>query len=118
MQLNAALGDKTINYKLAQQVQNMWVNFAKTGNPSTEEIKWEKYDEKNQYFMVFGKETELKKDIFSKERDDIILPLMEKYIPYQAAELSLNVPMMKKAALIFLTIFVLIMSLFLRKFLK
>ena len=26
--------------------------------------------------MVFGKETELKKDIFSKERDDIILPLM------------------------------------------
>ena len=118
LQLNAALGDKTINYKLAQQAQNMWVNFAKTGNPSTEEIKWEKYDEKNQYFMVFGKETELKKDIFSKERDDIILPLMEKYIPYQAAELSLNVPMMKKAGLIFLTIFVLIMSLFLRKFLK
>ena len=116
LHLNKDFGDKNVNYKLGAEAQNMWVNFAKCGDPSTKEIKWEKYDEKNSYCMVFRDEPELKSHIFKKERDDLMSSLVESYIPYHCAELSLNVPFIKKGILIFLAIFVLIISVLFRKF--
>ena len=44
------IGNKNINYKLAEISQNMWTNFAKNGNPSTKEYIWKKYDSKNNYW--------------------------------------------------------------------
>ena len=40
------IGDKNINYKLAEISQDMWANFAKNGNPSINGYKWEKFDSK------------------------------------------------------------------------
>ena len=44
----------------------MWINLTKNGNPSIKDYIWEKYDTKNNYCMVFGKEVELKKNLFNK----------------------------------------------------
>ena len=110
------IGEKNINYKLAEVSQNMWANFARNGDPSTEDCKWEKYDSKNDYCMVFGKEAELKANLFPKERNDLIFPLLEHYIPYDYSHLSFNVPIVRKGILIFLSLFVIVISILFNKY--
>ena len=116
LHIDELIGKENINYKLAVVSQNMWVNFAKNGNPSTKDCKWERYDEKNNYCMEFGKEAELKSNLFIKERDEVVISLLDKYIPYQNTDFSLNIPFIRKAILIFLTFFVIIISILLKKF--
>lgn len=40
--------------ELSAAIQKMWVSFAKTGNPSTQEHSWPQYDEKKQPVMMIG----------------------------------------------------------------
>ena len=93
------IGDKNINYKLGEIAQEMWANFARTGNPSTKEYIWEKYDFKNKNCMFLGNNIEIKINAI-KERDEIIEPLIYKYIPYDYSQLSFNVPTARKFILI------------------
>ena len=93
------IGDKNINYELAKISQEMWVNFAKNGNPSTKEYKWDKYNYKDNNCMILGKEIGMKNNIF-KKRDEIIEPLVYKYIPYDYSMISFNVPIVRKTGLI------------------
>ena len=104
-------GDKHINYKLAEISQNMWTNFAKNGNPSTNNYIWKKYDSKNKYYMNFGNEPELKIYSFSEERDKIIEPLLYEYIPTDYGNLSLNIPFMRRIFIILVSIIIIILSL-------
>ena len=108
------IGDKNINYKLAEISQEMWVNFAKNGNPSTKDYKWEKYDINNKNCMILGNVVEMKKNLF-KERDEIIEPLIYKYIPYDYSTLSFNVPIIRKIVFIFITILILVIGIFIGK---
>ena len=117
LHIDEFIGTKNINYKLAEVSQNMWANFAKNGNPSTKDCKWEKFDEKNNYCMVLGQEAELKTNLFNKERNELLLPLLDQYISYNYKDLSYNVPMVRKAIIIFLTLFVIIISILLNKYL-
>ena len=94
----------------------MWANFAKNGNPSTKEYKWEKYDSKNNYCMLFNKEIELKENLFNKERNEILLPLLDLYLSYLYAHLSFNVPIIRKCIFIFLSFFIIIISILLKYF--
>ena len=110
------IGDKNNNYKLAEVSQDMWANFAKNGNPSTKEYKWEKYDSKNNYCMLFNKEIELKENLFNKERNEILLPLLDLYLSYLYAHLSFNVPIIRKCIFIFLTFFIILISILLKYF--
>ena len=118
LHIDELIGNKNINYKLAEVSQNMWAKFAKSGNPSTKDYKWEKFDDKNNYCMVFGKEAELKKNLFNKKRDELLLPLLDLYIPYQSMDFSLNVPIIRKGIFIFLALFVLIISVLINIFNK
>ena len=68
-------------YKLSEIMQQAWVNFAKTGDPSlkkgevegVDEIKWEKYDLINYPVMIFNaKETKMVKDPL-KEGSDLLM---------------------------------------------
>ncbi len=46
--------------KLAKTVSQAWINFAKTGTPSAEDLpKWEAYDRKNGATMILDTESEL-----------------------------------------------------------
>ena len=87
LHIDEFIGTKNINYKLAEVSQNMWANFAKNGNPSTKDCKWEKFDEKNNYCMVLGQEAELKTNLFNKERNELILSLLDQYISYNYTDL-------------------------------
>lgn len=46
--------------KLAEKVSAAWVSFARTGNPSTDEIVWEKYNLENRPTMVMGDDCTMK----------------------------------------------------------
>ena len=52
-------GDSILNEELVNNTQDMWVNFARNGNPSTKEITWEKYDSKSRKTMIIDKKTEM-----------------------------------------------------------
>ena len=43
--------------KLAVDVQKAWVNFAKTGDPSFDDVKWPQYDEEHRKTMVIETDT-------------------------------------------------------------
>ena len=110
------IGDKNINYKLAEISQDMWANFAKNGNPSINGYKWEKFDSKNNYCMFFGKNVELKENIFNKERNEIIEPLLNSYLSYDYCSLSLNVPFVRRLLYIFVVIIMIIISFLIGKY--
>ena len=58
--------------ELARKVSNMWVNFAKTGNPSLESIKWSKYDRKDRKTMTFKKgDIKEEYDILTRQRETL-----------------------------------------------
>ena len=117
LQETELIGNQNINYKLAEVSQEMWANFAKNGNPSTKEYKWEKYDCKIDNFMVFGKEIENKTNLFNKDRNELIFPLLNEYISSKYIDLYYNIPYIRKRVLIFFTIFIIILSILLNKFL-
>ena len=109
------IGSENINYKLAKIAQDMWANFAKNGNPSTEEYKWEKFDINNN-IMLFGKEVEIKQNLFRKERNEIIFPLLYDYLSYDYAHLSFNVPYVRKKLYILFIFIVIIIGILINRY--
>lgn len=71
-------GDKH-NPALASEVQQMWVNFATTGNPSTPAHYWPAYETTQRATMVLGDSIHLVNDPLSEQRQ-FIAPLMNEYI--------------------------------------
>jgi para-nitrobenzyl esterase len=64
---------------LAAQVQQMWVNFASTGNPSTPVHYWPAYETTQRATMVLGDNIMLENDLLPEQRK-LIAPLMSEYI--------------------------------------
>lgn len=84
-----------VNKDLAVQVQNMWVNFAKNGNPSIKGLKWPEYDETNRYTMVLDTTSRVQSDILSIQRK-AIMPLLKYHFNGNYLNLSLAVPQVYK----------------------
>ena len=72
-------GGDNHNPALASEVQQMWVNFAKTGNPSTSLHYWPAYENTQRATMVLGDEIKLVNDPLPEQRR-FIAPLMREYI--------------------------------------
>jgi para-nitrobenzyl esterase len=80
--LNTGLQIKTgdvHNPVLASEVQQMWVNFATTGNPSTPAHYWPAYESQQRATMVLGDTIKLVNDPLSEQRQ-FIAPLMQEYV--------------------------------------
>jgi len=55
--------------KLATQMQDAWLAFARSGDPSNESTgKWSRYDEAHRPTMVFGASTQLENAPRDEER--------------------------------------------------
>ena len=67
------------NPYLAEQVQQMWVNFAVTGNPSTPEHYWPAYETTRRATMFLGDTISVVDDPLSEQRR-LIAPLMSEYV--------------------------------------
>lgn len=84
---NGSLYDES----LADKVQDMWVNFARTGNPSTETIAWEPYAKDARYTIILGEDTHMETDLKNEQRQ-LIEPLLEHYFNGCYSQLRLMVP--------------------------
>ena len=80
-----------IDPALAETVQTMWVNFAKTGDPSTESITWPTYDKQTRMSMVLGEEIHTESDLLSQQRT-LIEPLLKYGLNGCYTTLDFNVP--------------------------
>ncbi|MCF0144138.1 MAG: carboxylesterase family protein [Firmicutes bacterium] len=63
----------SLDVELTTVIKEMWANFARTGDPSTDKYPWPQYKEDDRNTMVFGEEIAVKKDILSK-REDFLKP--------------------------------------------
>ena len=75
---------------LARTVQQMWVNFAKTGDPSTAEVKWETYDALERRTMILGDDIHMESDPLPEQR--VLMKPLLKYrfnAQYRATDYAL-----------------------------
>ena len=57
--------------------KEMWTNFARTGNPSTEKYEWKQFSGDDRQTMVFDDEIGMQKDIFGR-REDLMMSWAER----------------------------------------
>lgn len=71
----------TMDEKLADQICAMWANFARTGNPSIDEVTWTPYNSDTRETMVIGNDSSLKmeSDPLAEQRK-LIEPLLKYYV--------------------------------------
>lgn len=100
-----------VNYELANKVQDMFINFAKNGNPSTSEITWEPYDSDKKKILVIDENIEMVED-YNSEQSELLEPLLKYYINGNYAHMSFNVPQVyKMVALLIAAIAIIIIAL-------
>ncbi|MBQ1491643.1 MAG: carboxylesterase family protein, partial [Blautia sp.] len=80
---------------LAIQAQQMWVNFAKTGNPSLEDLTWEPYSQESRGTMILDKESHMQWNLKEEAREKL-MPILDYRLNGNYADLSLNVPFVRK----------------------
>ena len=82
--------------ELARTVSNMWVEFAKTGNPSLPDIKWDKYDIKNRKTITFKKDDiKIEEDILKAQRE-ILFPIVKYMINPGYDDIEENMSLLEK----------------------
>ena len=82
--------------ELARTVSNMWVNFAKTGNPSLEDITWNKYDTKERKTMIFKKGHVQEKEDILKEQREVLFPIVKYMINPGYVDIEENMSVLDK----------------------
>ncbi len=73
----------------------MWINFAKTGNPSTPEHTWEQYDNDKKKMMVLDEKIEMVEN-YKSEQTKLLEPLLKYYLHGNYDTMSYNVPQVYK----------------------
>ncbi|MBQ7600276.1 MAG: carboxylesterase/lipase family protein [Clostridia bacterium] len=81
---------------LSKTVQDMWVRFAKTGDPGTAELPWPEYDSEDRWTMMLSLEPHAEEDPLPEERE-ILEPILDYRINGSYADMSLNVPFVWKS---------------------
>ncbi len=83
------------NPLLARTVQDLWVSFARTGQPEHGDLSWPLYEEKNRKTMVLSRHTAVEEDVLS-DRRKLLSPLCSCWINPSYANLRYNVPFIRK----------------------
>ena len=76
---------------LAETVQEMWVHFARTGDPSTDRCPWAPYTADSRMTMVLGEDPHMVKDLKEAQRA-MLAPLLHHYFNGCYAQLDWLVP--------------------------
>jgi para-nitrobenzyl esterase len=108
--------DEVTDSALASEVQQMWVNFAATGNPSTPSHYWPAYDTTQGATMILDKDSIL---VYDNDRLPgqfvYISPLLKDYISPIFSDLLDKAPWYAGIALgVFVALLLLLMWLFFR----
>ena len=81
---------------LSDTVMQMWTNFARTGDPSTDSLTWARYSEPERATMVIDRHPYIQNDILRSQRE-LLSPLLRYMINPSYAMLDYNVPFIRKA---------------------
>ncbi len=65
-----------LNQELADKVQSLWVNFAKTGDPATDLISWPAYNPVERRTLIIGENIEIENSPLNEQRE-LIEPLLK-----------------------------------------
>ena len=84
------------NQEVSDAVMDMWVNFAKSGNPSTENIEWKPYDKSKRNTMIISDTPHIERDVLSEQRE-LLYPLLDYMFNASYTSLDLNVPFVRRA---------------------
>ena len=76
---------------LADTVQDMWTNFARTGRPDTDAVRWEPFNGDTRVTMVLGEEIRAEKDIKDGQRR-LLEPMLGYYLNGCYSQLDLATP--------------------------
>ena len=87
-----------IDPNLAANVQEMWVNFAKTGNPSTADLEWKKYDPIQRETMLLDSNCRMEKNPKALQRE-LLSSLNRYYFNGNYHNITLNVPIIYRYAM-------------------
>ena len=103
---------------LARAVSTMWVNFAKTGNPSLEDITWDKYNSKERKTITFKKDKiKVENDILAKQRE-LLFPVVKYMINPGYADVEKNATFFDKTSSAISAVFSCISTLVANKIIK
>ena len=83
------------NEELSKDVQAMWVNFAKNGDPSIEKLEWTRYEQNSRKTMILGKECRVVEDLLEEQRR-LLMPILKYYLKVSYTGLSFRVPQVYK----------------------
>jgi len=83
--------------ELSDRVMSIWADFARTGNPSTDDLEWTPFDVSKRSTMTLQRQPEQKYDI-KREQRTLLSPLLKYMINGSYTELDINVPSVYKAA--------------------
>ena len=86
-----------------------WASFARTGDPSTEEIKWKEYDSLDRETMVLEKDVHMEKDVLKKQRE-LLFDLLFEFVTMSTSSIHYNVPFVRKAIFKILIILLIIVA--------
>ncbi|PNB51815.1 para-nitrobenzyl esterase, partial [Pseudomonas sp. GW456-E7] len=56
---------------LSHTIQSAWITFAKTGNPSTEDVKWPAYHEETRETLILDSEIAIENDPEAEKRQKL-----------------------------------------------
>ena len=79
------------NQELADTVQDMWTNFARTGCPDTDTVQWEPFNGETRVTMVLGEEIRAERDIKDEQRR-LLEPMLGYYLNGCYSQLDLATP--------------------------
>ena len=82
----------------SDRIMQMWTDFARNGDPSAGEVKWEAYTPDTRSTMVLAENPHMVQDPLRQQRETLF-PLLHHMINPSYAELDYNVPYMRKLAL-------------------
>ena len=74
----------------------MWVNFAKTGNPSLDEIEWHQYDVNERKAIIFEKDKIREESDILKEQRETLFPIVKYMINPGYADVEDNLTVLQK----------------------
>lgn len=87
---------ENMNRELARLVQQMWVSFARDGNPRSDQLEWPLYDSKKRMTMVFDEHSRAETDWLGKQRI-MIEPMLHHYFNGCYTNLDYNIPYVRTA---------------------
>lgn len=80
------------DFNLSLKVSNMWVNFAKTGNPSIDSVIWEEYDKENRKTLMVSKDNLVMESNPLGAQRELLFPILKYMINPGYGNINLSLP--------------------------